>query len=81
MALLHPESDLSFSLFAQGADILRYLHKNSHPVIGDDLLDDFLSKDCRRTPAVFFSVLDFLYALGAIKREGYRISLDKSVGL
>lgn len=78
MALFHPESDLSLNIVAHGADVLRFLHKQHEPVIGDDLLEDFLRRDNRRTPSVFFAALDFLYSLGAIRREGYRIVLDKS---
>jgi hypothetical protein len=75
MTLLHPESDLSLSLLAQGASVLRLLHAAGRPLVVDDLLDRHLRADRRRTPANFFSTLDVLYALGAIEREGYRIKL------
>ncbi len=73
MALLHPESDLSMSLLAQGADILRELHTARRPLIVDDLLERHLRADRKRTSEGFFSTLDLLYTLGAIEREGYRV--------
>lgn len=79
MALLHPESDLTLSLVAQGADILRQLHAHNGSVVVDDLLEKHLRLDSRRTTANFFAALDLLYAVGAIEREGYRLSIVASV--
>lgn len=75
MALLHPESDLTLSVVAQGADILRHLQAEGRPMVVDDLLDFHMRQDRRRTPANFFSAIEMLYAVGAIKREGYRLTL------
>lgn len=75
MALLHPESDLSLSLLAQGASVLRQLHAAGRPLVVDDMLTQHLRADRRRTAENFFSTLDVLFALGAIEREGYRIKL------
>lgn len=77
MALLHPESDLRQSLPALGADILHYLHKHDDKVIVDNLLKDFLKRDKNRTIVQFFSALEFLYTIGMIQHEQYRILLVK----
>ena len=75
MALLHPESDLTLSPIALGAVVLRALSGTRAAVLVDDLLNSFLSGDRRRTPSAFFDTLDFLYAIGAISKSGYRIKL------
>ncbi|EGZ50778.1 ABC-three component system middle component 6 [Neisseria wadsworthii] len=74
MALLHPESDLSLSVVAMGAGLLKILSKKS-PVMIDDLLALFLKQDRRRTIVNFYSSLEFLYAVGAVEHEQYHISI------
>lgn len=76
MALLHPESDLTLSLVAQGAGILQQLGAQSRPVIVDQLLEAHLKQDSRRTVSNFFAAIDLLYAIGAIDREGYKLKLS-----
>ncbi len=75
MALLHPEADLSMSLVTWGADLLRQLHAKKGILLVDHLMDNWLRMDRRRVGDDFFNTLDFLYALGTIDREGYRIRL------
>lgn len=76
MALLHPESDLTLSLVAQGAGILQQLGAQSRPVSIDHLLEMHLKQDGRRTVSNFFAAIDLLYAVGAIDREGYKLKLS-----
>lgn len=75
MALLHPESDLTLSALAQGAQVIKHLKRQGRPVIVDDLLDAYLRQDRRRAPISFFQVIDLLYMVGAVELDGHRISL------
>lgn len=74
MALLHPESDLSLSVVAMGAGLLKILSKKS-PVMIDDLLASFLKQDHRRTIVNFYSSLEFLYTVGAVEHKHYHIAI------
>jgi hypothetical protein len=78
MALLHPDSDLSLSVVAQGADIIRTLHHAKKDIILDQALEKYLRNDTRRTPQSFFATLDFLFTIGAIDTVGYHLSLIKN---
>lgn len=75
MALLHPESDLSMSTVAMGANLLKILREKKRPLIVDELMESFLRADKRRTQVNFFTTLYFLYMLGTIDRDGYRIKI------
>lgn len=77
MPLLHPESDLSLSILAQGGHILKLLDDANGPVVVDVLLENHLAADRRRSVEQFFLSLDFLYAVGAIKRYGYRLAIRR----
>jgi len=73
MSLLHPDADLSLSLVAHGADVLRLLAQQHTPVFVDRALELFLMHDKRRTPQNFFNALDLLFAVEAVDVTGYRI--------
>lgn len=80
MALLHPESDISMSSIALGANILKILRDTKKPIIVDELMERFLRADKRRTQANFFIALNFLYMVGTIDKDGYRIKLISNLG-
>lgn len=75
MALLHPDADLSMSLIAYGADIIRLLRLPAQVKTVDELLEKYLMRDKRRTPQSFFAALDMLFALGVINVTGYKVHL------
>lgn len=75
MALLHPDADLSMSLIAYGADVIRLLRLPSRPKTVDHLLERYLARDKRRTPQSFFATLDMLFALEVISVSGYKVHL------
>lgn len=75
MIIPQPESDLSLNIMVVGADIIKILRKGEDTLIVDDLLKKFLNRDKRRTPTLFFDVLTFLFAIGAIKEDTYRVRL------
>ena len=70
-----PESDLSLNIMVIGSDIIRILKKNKDYLIVEDLLNKFLSSDNRRTPNLFFDTLTFLYVLGIISEDNYKVRL------
>lgn len=75
MILPHPESDLSLNIMVLGVDIVKKLrhHPKSHLI--ENLMEEFLKKDKKRTPEIFINTLTFLYALGLIERKDYKIKL------
>jgi len=70
--LAQPETDLSLSSIYLGSILLHDLKKKKI-VFVDDLMYEFLKKDKRRTPEMFFDVLTFLFMLGCIDLYGYKI--------
>jgi len=77
MILPNPETDLSLSILFLGSDIISIFPKGSKMNI-DDLLKNFLGKDKRRTPELFFDTLTFLYAVELIDLNGFKIILKKN---
>lgn len=77
MSLLHPESDLSMSVVAQGASVLSQLAKRKGPVLIDELFASFAREDHRRNLPSFMAALEFLFAVGAISHSDYRIFLER----
>ena len=76
MIMPHPESDLSLNAIVVGADIMKILKDNKEYMIVEDLLKRFLTRDKRRTHRLFFNTLTFLYALGIIKEDKYKVRLN-----
>jgi len=70
-----PESDLSLNTLSLGADIIKLLKQNGGVMIVEDLLNSFLAKDNRRNFSKFFEVITFLYTIGFISEQGYKIRL------
>jgi hypothetical protein len=79
MILPHPESDLSMNIMVVGTDIVRFL-KNRKFVLLEDVLADFIKKDPKRTPDLFFNTLTFLYSCGFIDKKGYKVRLVSHIG-
>jgi hypothetical protein len=78
MILPHPESDLSMNIMVLGIDIVRLL-KNREFVLLEDVLADFVKKDTKRTPDLFFNALIFLYSCGLVDKKGYKIRLTPQI--
>jgi hypothetical protein len=70
-----PESDLSMNVMVVGSDIIKILRKSKDYLIAEDLLHKFVSLDKRRTPDLFFDALTFLYTLGIITEDNYKVRL------
>jgi hypothetical protein len=77
MILPNPETDLSLSILFLGSDIISLFPKSLKISI-DDLLKNFLNRDKRRTPELFFDTLTFLYAIEIIDSKGYKLILNKN---
>jgi hypothetical protein len=76
MIIPQPESDLSLNVIVVGADIIKTLKDNkSDSMIVEELMKRFIVKDKRRTKKLFFDTLTFLYSLGIINEEHYRVRL------
>lgn len=71
VAIAHPESDLNLNVLTLGADILRLFSGKTGERIVDDLLEQFLRRDVRRTPDHFFEALTFLYVTGLVEHDDY----------
>jgi hypothetical protein len=75
MIIPQAESDLSLNIMVVGSDIIKMLKRSKDYMIVEELQNKFFSRDRRRTPSLFFDTLTFLYALGVIKEEGYKVRL------
>lgn len=76
MIIPQPESDLSMGILVLGAEIISAIRssKNQQMII-EDLLKQFMLSDIRRSPVLFFNTLTFLYAIGIIKEENYKVRI------
>jgi len=70
-----PESDLSLNIMVVGADVIKLLKQNKDYMIVEDLMTKFISRDSRRTRNLFFDTLTFLYTLGLIGADNYKVRL------
>ncbi len=77
MILPHPESDLSTNILVLGADIITMLKGKSYLFI-EDLLNDFLKKNKKRTPDMFFHTIIFLYIFDLIEQKGFKVNLKNT---
>lgn len=75
MIKLHPDNDLDLSIIVLGSDILNFLKGQKKQVIIEDILNHFLQKDNRRTPILFMDTLVFLFSVGIIQQDGYKIGV------
>ena len=61
-----------------GADIVKILsakYRKDTFVLVEDVMEEFLKISDQRTPDMFLNSLSFLYAVGIIERNEYRIKL------
>lgn len=71
-----PEADLSLNVMVIGADIIKILKKAKNYLIIEDLQKEFIERDKRRTPQSFFNALTFLYILGMVSEDNYKVRLN-----
>ncbi len=74
----HPESDLKLNLMVLGSDIITMLNSKANRnrfVLVETLMSDFLKKDQRRTPNLFLYAVCFLFSIGIIEQQGYKLKL------
>lgn len=74
MLLPHPESDLKLNMMVLGFDILEILKQKDYVLI-ENLLDEFLHIDKKRTPDMFFNTLTFLFSCGVIEKKEYKVRI------
>lgn len=82
MILPHPESDMRLNIMVLGSEIVSMLKskKNSdnfHFI--ENVLSDFLKVDKKRTVDLFIFSLIFLYSVGIIEHQGYKIKLNSQI--
>lgn len=77
MIIPQPESDLSLNIMVTAADIIKILKKRKEYIIVDDLMKNYLKEDSRRTPEMFFNAITFLFALGIVKEQNYKMRLTR----
>ena len=78
MILPHPEKDLRLNLMVLGSEIIEFLNKKNNVgkyILIEDILSEFLKIDSRRTTDSFIYALVFLFSLGLIDHQGYKIKL------
>ena len=73
------ESDMSLNIMVLGAEIIKILKKNGRIMITEHLLHRFLEMDTRRRFSMFFETLSFLYTIGFINEENYKIRLKDGI--
>jgi hypothetical protein len=72
MIMPNPDSDLSFNILVLGSELLEILNEDSYDLV-DNVMKKFLEKDNRRSPLLFMNTLTYLYVIGLINYEGYKI--------
>ncbi len=76
----HPESDMKLNILVLGAGIIAMLKKRIHDYhFVETILTDFLKADKKRTPDLFIYTLIFLYSVGIIEYDGYKIRLKTQI--
>jgi hypothetical protein len=76
MILPQPDSHLPLNILVLGSDILRLLKKHKTWIVIEEIMEEFVSAEPRRTHEIFMNVLAYLYALGLVEYEGYKIRLN-----
>lgn len=75
MIIPHPESDMSMNLMVVASDILSILRDKKEYVLVDKILKEFINKDIRRNPDMFFNAVTFLFSLGIITEQNYKMRI------
>ena len=76
MIIPQPESDLSITPLVVGADVIKILKRSKDYLIVEDLMKEFMGADKKRYHELFFDTLTFLFALGLINENKYKIKLE-----
>jgi len=72
--LLHPDMNLRESIFFLGSILLKELMSyRKQGITIDTLLRKFLESNPRRTQKQFLDTITFLYVVGLVELNGYRI--------
>ncbi len=77
MIIPHPESDLTQNTIVLGGGIIELLKQSRGKMLVDELLVKFLKKSINRTPDQFMESLLFLYSVGIIEKEQFKVCLKK----
>ncbi len=77
MLLPHPESDLTLNVMVLGSEIIAQLRNEKRFVVVEGVLRAFLEKDPKRNCEHFFDAVTFLFMVGIVDVEGYKIRLRK----
>jgi len=75
MIIPHPESDMSMNLMVVASDILSILRSKKEYVLVDKVFKEFIKKDARRTPDMFFNAVTYLFSLGIVKEQNYKMRI------
>ena len=78
MIIPHPENDIKLNIMVLGSDIIKIMKskgKEEKFILVENVLNEFLKVDERRTPDLFIYTLVFLYSIGLIDQKGYKIKL------
>jgi len=75
----HPETDLNQNTMVLGAEVLEILKKAKGELLVDELLVRFMKKNSKFTPDQFMETLIFLYSLGAIEKNQFKVKVVKRV--
>ncbi len=75
MILPHPETDFSLNILVVSADIIRELKKHKKTIFLEKTMQSFLKKDVKRTPDLFIKCLVFLYSVGLIEYNDFKLKL------
>ena len=76
MSLFHPDMDLRESQVYLGSLLLREFHRSgTKAILIEDLLQNFLRSHPQRTQKKFLDAITFLYAVGLVDIEGFRVRL------
>jgi hypothetical protein len=70
-----PESNLSLNLLVLGSEVIQILKTNRSFVIIEDVMSEFLKDEPQRTPDLFMSTLTYLFAVGLVEYQGYKLKL------
>ena len=78
MILHHPETDIKLNIIYLVYDIAKILKGNNNYILIENIMDEFLKSDKRRTPELFLDSIIFLYSFGIIEKKGYKIKLSNN---
>ena len=70
-----PESNLSLNFLVLGSEVIRILKTKRSFVIIEDVMSEFLKGEPQRTPDLFMSTLTYLFAVGLVEYQGYKLKL------